>query len=340
MKKNLFQATIVALLFSSCSHDDENQVLQSNKPNRNLLIFTSNDEFQSISNKVATLTDAELDQWEDDISFKSYRRIFNQAVEKWDKIEDENQLTLFLNEYSDILTIVDSIPTPTIPIRLYQSLVNRDGLYETMGFVNKIVGQYVLTVQRDEFWKIQDLSKIDDLQTLEKIGIKVFKYLDTDSQANGRTNSTCSTQMTASYYYNPSNCRNDRKVYISLKSYYTTTTNFEGDRRQPRVELKVWGTLRTGTFCNWKSYATTLRYRNVSFSINGWSVQNGVASTTRFDRVVTDYAPTEDRNDLPWDQPIGDPLLNQQISPFAFIELHAEGASRGTNENWAILDCR
>nr|HPH45577.1 hypothetical protein [Chryseolinea sp.] len=145
--------------------------------------------------------------------------------------------------------------------------------------------------------------------------------------------------MVAEYFDNNRKCSDDRRVYISAKSYIKFSTNFEGDWRQPRVEIKVWGTIRN-SWCNWGTYQTQLQYRNVSFSIMAWIRQDGISSPLLYTRSLSDYAPIGDRYDLPWDQPIGNPVLNQVITASAFTTLHAEGSSRGVSGNWAILDCQ
>jgi len=306
--------------------------------------FISDKQFETITNKIPDMTDQELDNWEKDNSFTSYRTVLEQANEEWKSIVSYEDKTKFLKKYEDILSLQDSTITPFISIFLYQSIVNREGIYETNGFLNRVIGEYIVTMEKKDSQKLRSLKAIDidwnEGRVLdEKNGMRIFKFIGFDSNTNARTNSTCTTYMQAEYYYNPSGCRNDRKAYISAKSYLTLSTKSDGDWRQPRVEILVWGKIRNG-WCNWDSYLTLLEYRSVSFEIMAWSNQNGVSIPTLFSRILPDYAPTYEKSTLPWDQAIGDPLLNQLINPSAFNRLHAEGKSRGVDYNWAIIDCR
>jgi hypothetical protein len=339
MKKILTTLLIVSIFISCNEQVLDNQIYQ---PLESSMIFTSHENFEIITNKVSKMSDQELDSWEQENHFVSYRSIINQANIEFNLISTEEEQKVFLKKYNDILTIKDSTLTSRINIHLYQSIVNREGIYETNGYLNKVVGEYILTVRKENYQKIHSINSDNFNQKneiLKKQGISIFKFTGSNINTNARTNATCSTYMEAEYYDNPSGCRNDRRVYISAKSYVTFSAQSDGDWRQPRVELKVWGTIRNG-WCNWSDYGTQLEYRSVSFSLMGWIFQNGSATPTSYSINLVDYSTTYDRTSLPWDQPIGDRVLNQAIYPAAFSSLHAEGSSRGVGYNWAIIDCQ
>ena len=308
----------------------------------NVLSFETDEQFDSVTNKILGMTDQELDNWERKNSFVSYRSVFKNANKEWLEVTTTNEQTNFLKKYQDILTLVDSTLKPLIEIYLYQSIVNREGIYRTNGYVNKIIGDYIVSVKENEFLKLNNIKSIktDSKNTpTHEDGVKIFKFIDSDSNSNLRISTTCEPTMVAEYFDNHRKCSDDRRVYVSAKSYIKFSTNFEGDWRQPRVEIKVWGTIRN-SWCNWGNYLTQLQYRNVSFSIMAWIRQDGISSPLLYTRSLTDYAPLGDRSVLTWDQPIGNPVLNQVIAASAFTSLHAEGSSRGVSSNWAVLDCQ
>jgi hypothetical protein len=338
--KKLPSLLVANLIFFGFSCQEQLDPRVSARLNSHLpyLSFDSDDKFEAVTNMVAAMTDEELDVWEQEQGFLSYRSVFRQAMQEWQNVESPADLSKFLAKYDDIVTVVDSVLRPHIDIRLYQGIVNREGVYETNGFLHKIVGDEIMTVAKADAEKLNSISHNAEL-TPKESGVRAYRYRSRPVEKEARVNSTCTTHMTASYFHNESNCRHDRRVYMSARSYVVLSTNTTGDYRQPRVEIKVWGTLRTGTWCNWKQYSTTLAYRNVSFSIMAWADQGGIAIPQSYSRVLPDYAPAEDRWDLPWDQPIGDRVHNQVIYPSPFTNFHGEATSRGAHGVWVILDC-
>lgn len=347
--RKIFQGIIFSfIVFASCDSPIENAIdpnYSVTSKSNSFASFKSFEEFQKAIDKLQFLSQDELSNWEREKGYVSYRTVYRQALDEWLLISEDDEEE-FVKKYSDILTLENGSIIPKIKITLYQSIVNRDGIYETGDFVNKIQDNFILSVDKKDAEKLNlsesIVSGIRNNKNKDYGGVRYFKFSQDEAkfETQGKVQAICSTNMTASYFYNQSNCRNDRQVFISARSYYTVFNNYEGDRRQPRVEIKVWGKLRTGTFCNWKEYATTLSYRNVSFSIMAWEVVGLVATPKLYNVSLPDYYPTDDRLNLPWDQPIGNPVLNQGISASAFTNLHAEGSSRGVNGNWAIIDCQ
>lgn len=345
--KNLKIHFFILLIVQISCLEKENLSDASTYKFENYASFETESEFNEITNKISSMTDEDIIAWESRKGFESYRSVYSKAISEWDLISSDEGAAKFAIKYKDILTIQDSTLVPSIEINVVQSIVNRQGVYETQGFINRIEGEYVLSVHKKNITKLQDPKKIVEEIREGRVsgddGVRFSKYIsegDGRNIPNKKSKAACTTNMVASYFYNQSNCRNDREVFISARSYIDLYTNFEGDWRQPRVEIKVWGKLRTGTFCVWNNYQTTLAYRNVDFSIMAWEVIGQTVSPKLFQFNPPDYAPTNDRLDLFWNQPIGNRVLNQLISPAAFTTLHAEGTSRGVNGNWAIIDCR
>lgn len=289
------------------------------------------------------MSEQELDIWENENSFISYRSVLNEAYQQLDSIDTEDEKATFIDKYGDVLSLQGDQWVPRIEIPLYQSIVNRKGIYETNGYLNKVVGDYIITAKNSDYEKLLSVVSLPDSVNkiyFESEGIKIFRFTGMDSPQQTRSVNPCYQDMTASYFYNRSNCKDDREVYINAKSYISLYSQNEGDYRQPRVKITVWGEERRGTWCNWRKYYTTLAYRNVRFTISAWKIENGVPRVKTYDKFLPDYSPSNDRYNLTWDQPIGDKVLNQAIAANPFIYFHGEASSRGTNNNWAVLECQ
>jgi hypothetical protein len=336
--KKLSILTILIIAFSSC---EDNTKIRPSLTSKGTMKFSSIDHISSLTNKIPEMTKEELDSWEKENSFISYRSIINEANKEWELVSSEDEKTSFLEKYGDILTINDGLLIPSISILMYQSIVNREGIYETDGYLNKVIGDFIVSAKKEDYRKIVDVNSefLIDVKGIENSGLKMTRLTGMESNSDARTNGTCSTIMEATYFDNHSKCRDDREVYLEVKSYLTYWTNSEGEWRQPRVSIGVAGRYRN-YWCNWFSYDTQLEYRSVSFSIIAWTNQNYVGVPTLFTRTPSNKSTTIDHSSLIWDQPIGDPLLNQYVTPSAFTSLHAEASSRGVGYNWAIIDCQ
>ncbi|WP_224998050.1 hypothetical protein [Cesiribacter sp. SM1] len=344
MKKVIFTNLFSLLILISCS--EQIDISPNDQPLQNVLKFYSEQEFKNSPDRIAKMTDEELDDWEKNHAFISFRSILKQANLEWDSLSTEDERNSFLMKYQDVVTIEDGNLKPKISIRLYQSIVNREGLYETYGHLNKVMGDFIVSVKKEDYGKLNKIRFIDD-NNKENLpqGVQVIKYIgiDPDSEVNTRSNTLCSTNIQAEYFYNQSNCRDDRKVIISAKSYVllnTISTYPYKQGAQPRVEIKVWPEIRSGTWCNWSKYLNPLKYKNVAFTVMALSDPNSV-NPTLITRNIPDYAPTDEREHLIWDQAMGATVPRERnISAYPFTSFHGEATSRGVGDNWAVLDCQ
>jgi len=341
MKKiyfSVFFASLIAVL--SCNEQADNQP-EPFSASSAMARFSSADEFKTMTDKIVSMTDSELDQWEKSKSFVSYRTVLKEAIAVWQQVESEEAQTSFIKKYHDIVKIENDELVPLISLAFYQAIVNREGMYETAGFVHKISGDFIITVDKKECAKLKGITlQQGNKVTIEK-GVRVAQYTGQAKNIElSRTNAACSPEMVVSYFYNDTNCRHDRRVFMSVRSYLARFTNYEGDWWQPRVETKVYGHVRTSTFCRWETYMTTLYWKGVSYDINGWRFANNTITPASFSVSLPDYTSKIDEFHHTDDRAIGDRVLNHNISPAAFTRLHAEGSSRGVHGNWAVVDCQ
>lgn len=334
-------AALMAILLVSCSEH-----IDAENPEDRILKFNSSEDFENTTNRIVKMSDDELDVWENERSFISYRTILLKAYREIEQIQTEDEQTAFLSRYKDILTVVDSTIVPHISIPLYQSIANRAGLYQTDGFVHKIFKAYIIAT---------DVKYSDDLITMNFKSIirdweynnnkpsfvEIFKISDVDERPKSivKTQAGCTANEVASYFYNRRNCRNDREVVITAYSYVATSSSSNGVSRQPRVLIEVKALRRMATFCKWYVYDTNITRRNVSFSIMAWESVSGVSTPRRYDVVVPDSTTSVDTYYIKSDYPMGSAVLNQSIPVEPFISLYGEGTHRGVDGNWAVLNC-
>jgi len=336
--KNISIKIFLFALLVSCNENIEDQDMAES---RNIMRFQSISHINSVTSKITTMTDQQLDAWEKENSFLSYRSVLNLAKEEWTKISTLEEQFEFLMRYEDILSIRDSTLIPSITIPTYQSIVNREGIYETNGYLNKVVGDFIVSVPKNDYYKLKTIRSIENAHSdlRKKNELKIVRFTNSSENNEARINGICSSEMKAEYYYNMSGCRDDRKVFLVAKSYLVFSNTYEGDWRQPRVLIEVTASYRNG-WCNWWGQTDVpLSYRNVAFTIMAWVTQNGIGVPYLHDVVLENVSETP-RYRLLWDKSIGNSVLNQLITASPFTSFHGEASSRGVNNNWAIIDCQ
>lgn len=310
-----------------------------------ILKFESYDEFRTVTDQVSKMSREQLDAWESSKGFVSYRTVLNEAYGELERAESAQDYTRILVEYSDILYMRDSSVSPIIEIPLIQAIVNREGIYQTDVFYQRIIGDYVVTAEAKELDGLRRFKKSDLEVTSSNESIRVFKYVDgaDDIRSDTKTSAACSTFLTDSYYYNMDGCKNDRKAFVSAQSYQSLYTDATGTYYTPRVKFRVWGEIRSWT-CGWNIYSTQYEYRNVSFSIWQWeriSMGPGfsVSQPRFFSMSLPDMSIDNGSLGLTFDFPVGDWRFNENYATSPFTSVYIEGKSRGVGNNWVIVSC-
>lgn len=288
--------------------------------------------------RILAMDESELDAWEKSKNFVSYRTALKNANNELDLVDTQADLETFQNKYNHVLTLVDSVWTPTIDIPLYQIIADEYGFYKDGNSLNRVVGDYIVTSTIDKYALLKSVKHEFLSERNLDNGLKVVKFKVSTSSVVGREMAACGTFVKASYFHNERNCRNDREVVVEATSYMVQTSDYQGDWRQFRVKAEVIGYQRVGTWCNWRQYVTTLYRRNTSYTIDGWTIVNGVPTRKPYNIVLTDH--TLESSQIHDDRWIGARILNANVGPNPFTELHMEGSSRGVAGVWAVADCR
>jgi hypothetical protein len=282
----------------------------------------------------------------DNVEFVSFKDVYLMAFMELNEMNDESGQDYILNKYKDVLEIKDSVIRPVISLSAYAEICNRERIYQTGDFINKVItDDYLITTHKSNYSKLLLINSID---IPDENSFRVVR-LTSSIEADGRTKTSCGQEILVDYFHNRSRCKNDRRVWISAKTYFLY---FQNNMYLPYSEIKVFGEKRNG-FCVWDGYQTELNYRNVSFSVNAFALENPNwgwitpenALRVPFTVTVPDYYGTSDVVAVTaFKGPTGAWLFisNGTVNAnplYEFTMIKIEASSRGTNNNWAVINC-
>lgn len=314
----------VFLVLLSCSEESP-----LSTQNSNLLNFNSTDEIFNYSN----------DPSRKPIGFESFEDLFLKAVDEISTVENENDHQRLLEKYQDILTITDETYSPTISNSVYRMIINRERMYRSGDYLHKVLNNEFIIVT--DMANMDALRQINSVQGIDEEKFTVVKYQgeSTVQEIGGRSSANCGSDLRQDYFLNASNCRDDRRAWVHGYTWYAIS----GTQYTPSVFAKCYGELRTGTFCRWKPYTTQISTRNCSLTVT--IVINGI--TQSYSRTSLDMPNYDGTVDEYEHFMINGPLLTGPINwaggsipTIQFTAIHLEGKTRGTNNNWAVLNCQ
>lgn len=328
--------------------------------NESHITFNSLNEFDSTVSYLLKLTDKDLDEWEVKNSFQSFRSEFNKAQEEWNNLDSIGDTLSLSRKYRDILTIDNGSLIPRIRVRLYQIICNRKGYYQTSNTMNRVDDQNVYSIavtNRDRLYNLNTNTNQVLITNYYDEGLK--------NKSTQKTMGQCSNHMTASYYYNPSGCKNDRKAesYFTqsvavFNDYITLIDGYPYYRNWKRLGIQSVGRgQKRNALCNWddkyntqheirNSYFTVNAYKNVSFEYYSVpplapEVISSYSTLEPFSWSLPTYvSPGESYTLIIFDELVGDWIVNEAITTTVPIQVHIEYKTRGIDNNWAIIDCQ
>lgn len=258
---------------------------------------------------------------------------------------------------------------------MYQSIVNREGIYRTGDHFHKVIGDYIISVKKEDYNKLSTI-KLDNGKPLATEGLEIFQYAEIGeirkNEINARVSNTaalyCYHPLSSTnsnplynsyykendYYYNPSGCRDDRMAFISTVPFVSQFVGirdfngspFYGSWYQSAVQVRVWGRIRNG-WCNWSNYSTQYEFRGFNYTMDGgviigFSYVQHLIEYQTFTRNVDDYNSISDVPEVVKNDFFGDVALNPIPSgggPKPWQSLYVEGKSRGIGNNWILIQC-
>jgi hypothetical protein len=271
--------------------------------------------------------------------FQSLDDVYQKAIDELTEAETMAEVTNLLKIYNDVVLLVDSAFVPKIENEFYRTICNREGIYISDGFAHKILDNQFMVITPKE--KIGSLRKVESTNNLDLSVFRVAVYNDYESRditTSGKTSVLCSNFMESSYYYDPSGCKNDRKIYVATN----TSWAISGTNYTPYLTARIWGRRRAGTLCFWYNYETKLNFRDVYYDIK--IVINGITNHYILDEGdIPDYYGTVDEEEKQiWDAALtGGPIIWQGGAQPAISNdrVYLQASSQGTNNNWVTIDC-
>lgn len=223
------------------------------------LHFTNPETYTQDLKSILTMDEKELDQWETSIGFKSYRSWFNQSADEFFEIKSETEYQKWLEEYSDILYVQDSIVNPILSGRIYDRVVNRSGVFVVGNSIHKVLPDKMIIIPSGDRSLLPRAMELKNSN--EEIGIKVFPFLNQEKKTIELRNSqTCEKYEVSSSHEEGG----DRRVYLTIDLGYLTTYIPQGGYLiETFLRLNAYG-LKKGLFGGFNSYKTDIYIENVS----------------------------------------------------------------------------
>lgn len=340
---------LLAIITISCTEEkiaSTNGQTNVQEETYNLLNFNSAQEFldYNIDNSKRAENHARLSS----TSFISFDEVYLQALSELSLATDNNEEAKILQKYSDVIVLRDSTYTPIIEPKLYRDICNRDRIYQTGEFINKVVDSRSIVSTKKEFYN--ELLKINSITNLNSEKFNIIQYSQSaNAVTNGRTQSSCGNSYSVDYFQNYSGCSGDRRVVIEAKAYLAFVGFIDGFQViYPWVSIEILG-LKRNSFCNWKRYTTILSSRNVSFACMSYqNISTDPVFTTSvrvpFTFSHADYTTTSDAIRLTvFNANTGTSIVGEnpyKDGPYEFTQIRIEASSRGTDNHWASINCQ
>ena len=167
MKKiNKFVFTMIlinTMLLTGCQKDFEkidNQIIQNESDIKVIdgtLYFSDVDAFIRITNDLGELSGKDRDEWEESINFKSLRSEINDVFNLIENAKTENDVQQILINNEDIIYDKEGMIVSKIPIVLYQSICNREGVFFVGNTIHKVYENRIYTANGN------NISSIDEV---------------------------------------------------------------------------------------------------------------------------------------------------------------------------------
>jgi hypothetical protein len=265
MKKSLIIFSFLLIAFS-CKEEIEKNFPQASLKNYDVLgsslevkdgtlHFGSN--FFEVTEILTKMTEEELDQWEKQVGFKSFRSFIKEIYERTSEMDNFNEMWLVEN-YPNVFRNVNESVFPIIESPIDRIICNQFGEYYTAGVYNRVLRDRLISVVNPCKEKIEKALLIEKSNGYE--GIYSFPHRSVESDLKN----TCID------FYHVIRRNSDREVNMQMKVEVKTSVvqNFPFDYKVQRyyVFWQVWGR-KKNFWGNWVQYDTDLYVEDAKFSL-------------------------------------------------------------------------
>src|SRR5688572_600588 len=109
--KKIYVFHCLILIAIGCTDQSDQQLVPTDR-----ILNLTEENAQAELDKIVTLNESELDAWEKSKNFTSYRTVLKNAYKELDLVDTEAELEKFQAKYNHVLSLIDSVWTPTIDI--------------------------------------------------------------------------------------------------------------------------------------------------------------------------------------------------------------------------------
>ena len=337
---------LVLIMHFSCSDEAIQKNVDNPPSDIPILSFKNAEEMNSYLTAISK-NEGGINGRGKSFGFESFDDVYKKAIGEIGMAQTSEEISGLLKAYADVVRLSDSTFAPAMQNKLYRSICNRERIYESEGFMHKVLDDEFVVITESKNLNI--LRKISIGDKLNPSVFKTAKYSDlkagSQSTNNGRIQTdVCANNMEYYLEYDPSGCKNDRRVYAHANAGWIIS----GNNYTPHLLAETYARRRAGTLCYWYLYNTVFHTRDadlrVKMVINGVTV-NFVLS--KANGAIPDYNIAGTIGEEPDHILYNDNLQNGPTywssgpNPvISFSKAFFEAASRGTGDNnWVSVDC-
>jgi hypothetical protein len=330
MKKLLvlsFFAAMAAMTWVSCTKEDTattNPITDNAKVQviDGVLTFTDNEIFFKTVEELSKMSEAQLDNWEQQIGFKSYRNEYENflnATEVAELANDEATYKSLIGENRDILSIENNTVSPKFASNFWKNFINRQGIYKVGNSLLKFENTYVLEAEG---------GNVNNPNVFLNAIKRVAENLNNQTRAN------CNNSMSAVKE------NGSRRTILNIRIRYCAGCC---GMTRAFVEFEAKGEKKS-VFGGWNSYNTAITIKN-----GGYGLFNSFGTYVTLDNYS--LSTTTDNWFISSGDGLGaaasytlwiDPqtIASSSTGNLTFDKVKGKATTRGTDDwHWAMICC-
>lgn len=288
------------------------------------LHFTNFETFKKSLHVIMKMDEEELDRWEESLGFKSYRTWFNQSADEFFELGTEEEYQKWLNKYSDILYVKDSVVHPILDHDIYKNIVNRKGELMIGDNYTKVLSDRVITIENGNKDFLPDVMSMDESNTESGVNVLFFPNIER-KQIQSRSSEICE------YNFMESKIKVGKRKAIMSANYVVTYVG--GPFYIATIVFRAHGH-KKGLFGGWNNYKTEIFVENVKIGAENFFGQ----TISLFG--PTGFSKTKEAREIKETVEIHNtPVYLEEYPTYRFLYGSGRVKTRGTGDQWTSFNC-
>jgi len=288
-----------------------------------MLHFKDKAEYLDFIQLIRGMDEADYLDWASTTSVVTHRLAYHNLLEEMHSAESESKFYELINSNCDIVYLSEESGEPeverTIDNTIYSSITNIKGEFCIGDTVFKVIKNFIVYGPISQI-KYLDLIEINDGNESLPSGFLIDQYMYTKNLKTG-----CGDDLSAEVIYDPSLCKNDRKLKLTMKvSGYSSW-----DHTEFHVDIEVETKSSYKLFCVWAGGPSTHFQKDISVTVvspcgtDAKTLTDGSKSNTTYYTRGIHYYCEETQGPLPY-----------------FSAACGKGSSDGVGwTNYAVISC-